>query len=711
MKRPDVCVNSQADLVRFGDFELDVGAYRLRRAGRDVRLEQQPMDLLILLVQRRPHLVSREEIVERLWGTETFVEAESGINTAVRKVRQALGDSATAPSLIERVPGKGYRFVGEVIDPHGPLRHANRSLVTWGATGIVLAAALLVFLATRPKTLPLAPSVRPLTKLTGSERDPTFSPDASQVAFAWDSAQENNFDIYVTLVGSADVRRLTTDPRQDLSPAWSPDGGQIAYVRIQPPGATHQLRVMSALGGDDRAVTDFPVWYQSSWSPDGRFLAAGHAVLPGVPSADNGIYLITVASGESRPLTRPELGSDYQPSFSPDGRRLAYASCRDATFKFECHVRVQALDKDLQPVGTPLTLTRDLQGRISGVTWSRDGASVLYGAGTPTSALWRARADGAVPPQRVEEATDGAYPAAARSIDRVVFSRGSFENHLYRFEPGRAAQPIAPSAGQNGQPDFSPDGRVAFCSDRSGTTEVWTAAADGTELRQLTRGPGPAKCSPAWSPDGGRIAFDSPDTEGFYQIWIMAADGGSIRRLTHGAAQHNVPRWSRDAKWIYVSSARGGARDIWRADVETGRLEQITHGGSGFWSAEAPDRTGVLYAQSNADSPLLFQAYSGGAPREIRPCVAAGSIAVAGEHGIYYLPCAKEGVVLDQPVHQFDPATGIDRRLGLLEGYRRPRDVFTPSFRKMAVSRDGRTILYTRRLPAMADLMLIENLR
>ena len=363
-------------------------------------------------------------------------------------------------------------------------------------------------------------------------------------------------------------------------------------------------------------------------------------------------------------------------------------------------------------MGAPLTLTRELQSRISGVTWSRDGGSVIYGAGTPTSALWRVRADGAVPPQRVAEAGDGAaYPAAARSMDRVVFSRGSYANHLYRFEPGRAAQPIAQSAGENAQPDLSADGRIAFCSDRSGVVEVWTAAADGAEPRQLTRGPGRGRCSPAWSPDGRHIAFDSPDAEGFYQIWITAADGGPTRQLTQGPAHHNVPRWSHEVKWIYVSSSRGGTRDIWRAEVETGRMEQITHGGSGFWSSEAADRTGILYAASNADSPLLFQAHTGGAPREVRPCIVAGSIAVAGGHGIYYLPCQKPGLVLDQPVHLFNPATGVDRPLGLLEAYRRPRDVFAPSFRKMALSADGSTILYTRRLPAVADLMVIENFR
>ena len=113
------------DLFRFADFELDVDAYVLRRGGRPVRLEQQPMDLLILLVQRHPQLVTRAEIVERLWGAETFVEAETGINTAIRKVRQALGDSAASSTFVERVPGKGYRFAANVaveIPPASPLR-------------------------------------------------------------------------------------------------------------------------------------------------------------------------------------------------------------------------------------------------------------------------------------------------------------------------------------------------------------------------------------------------------------------------------------------------------------------------------------------------------------------------------------------------------------------------------------------------------------
>jgi len=100
--------------VRFGSFELHPAAFDLRRGSRRIRLERRPMELLILLVERASDLVSRSEIVERLWGSDVFVDAEAGVNTAIRKVRRALGESAARPAHIETVPGKGYRFVTPV---------------------------------------------------------------------------------------------------------------------------------------------------------------------------------------------------------------------------------------------------------------------------------------------------------------------------------------------------------------------------------------------------------------------------------------------------------------------------------------------------------------------------------------------------------------------------------------------------------------------
>jgi TolB-like protein/cytochrome c-type biogenesis protein CcmH/NrfG len=113
---------------RFGRFELDMLGYALRRDGRAVRLERQPMDLLILLVTRRGELVSRAEITAKLWSKDVFVDVETGVNTAVRKIRRALNDSPEQPSFIETIAGKGYRFVGDVQVVRAGL--AGTSIVT-----------------------------------------------------------------------------------------------------------------------------------------------------------------------------------------------------------------------------------------------------------------------------------------------------------------------------------------------------------------------------------------------------------------------------------------------------------------------------------------------------------------------------------------------------------------------------------------------------
>jgi DNA-binding winged helix-turn-helix (wHTH) protein/tetratricopeptide (TPR) repeat protein len=103
-----------AGLFRFDEFELDRSAYELRRCGQSVRVERIPYELLSLLVERRGQLVTREEIIERIWGKDVFHDTEHGINTAVRKIRQALRDDSEAPRFVLTVPAKGYRFVATV---------------------------------------------------------------------------------------------------------------------------------------------------------------------------------------------------------------------------------------------------------------------------------------------------------------------------------------------------------------------------------------------------------------------------------------------------------------------------------------------------------------------------------------------------------------------------------------------------------------------
>ncbi len=102
------------DLIRFGDFELDRAAYELRREGAVVPIQRIPLDLLSLLLERRGQLVTREEILERVWGKGFFVDSENSINTAIRKVRRALGDDPDEPRFVATVPARGYRFIGKI---------------------------------------------------------------------------------------------------------------------------------------------------------------------------------------------------------------------------------------------------------------------------------------------------------------------------------------------------------------------------------------------------------------------------------------------------------------------------------------------------------------------------------------------------------------------------------------------------------------------
>jgi len=104
-----------SDLVRFEDVELDAQRYSLRRSGRNLRLERIPMELLLLLVERRGLLVTREEIIEKLWGRDVFLDTDNSINTAIRKIRQALKDDPEQPRFVQTVAGKGYRFIAPIV--------------------------------------------------------------------------------------------------------------------------------------------------------------------------------------------------------------------------------------------------------------------------------------------------------------------------------------------------------------------------------------------------------------------------------------------------------------------------------------------------------------------------------------------------------------------------------------------------------------------
>jgi DNA-binding winged helix-turn-helix (wHTH) protein len=105
-----------AESYRLGEnLELDVRAYELRRSGQALKLERIPMELLLLLVEQRGQLVTREQILTRIWGQDVFIEADNSINAAIRKIRQVLKDDPEHPRYVQTITGRGYRFIAPVV--------------------------------------------------------------------------------------------------------------------------------------------------------------------------------------------------------------------------------------------------------------------------------------------------------------------------------------------------------------------------------------------------------------------------------------------------------------------------------------------------------------------------------------------------------------------------------------------------------------------
>jgi Tol biopolymer transport system component/DNA-binding winged helix-turn-helix (wHTH) protein len=744
-----------SETFRFGDFELDVPAYGLRRRGVQVKLERQPMDLLILLVERRQQLVSRSDIVDRLWGKDVFIDVEAGINTAIRKIRHVLDDAPETPGFVETVSGKGYRFIAPVdvisgqrtshsptpsqLSPAAspvaipeyrsnpaaatevPTSRSDRHLrwIGGAAMGIaILALAGSWFLRRVRATTGPVPAMRvvQLTSLSGYEFG-RVSADGRQVVFEWEGEQQSNRDIYVQLVGSSDPHRLTTDPADDVAPFWSSDGRQIAYVRRGLDPFSGHIRVMSSLGGSDRQVSDFPVLVPATWSPDNRYLVAGRAASTDAPNLTNGLYLIPVQGGEPRILTRPLAPAvDRTPTFSPDGHRLAYLSCDGPSIGgTSCHINVVAVDAGFIPVGSPRQVPHVPPTSIMGLAWSGDGKSLIFGAADFSfQYLWRVGVDGDRPPDRIEIAgVNAVFPSITAVGDRLAFARLVDDTDIYRFESGKSARSVAPSSLFDGNPEFSPNGqRIAFSSARlANAVEVWVAGADGSEPVQLTHGPGRWQGAPAWSPDGRQIAFDSQGNDGSWHIWTVNVQTGLQQQITTDHGDQNMPTWSRDGDWIYFSWKQGNTpdiwqRDIWRVRVRSGSKEQVTRGGGGYGGRESADGKTLLYQPALRTSPVMAQPLAGGPPSTLIACVIGSAVAVS-DNGVYYLPCpAVSAPGEPTPIRVLDPRTGKDREVGRLEQYH--VGLLTAGF---AVSPDGKTILYSRTVSSGADLMMIENFR
>jgi Tol biopolymer transport system component len=297
------------------------------------------------------------------------------------------------------------------------------------------------------------------------------------VAFTWDGESHDNHDIYVKVIGAEQPFRLTSDPARDGSPAWSSDGTRIAFLRDAPGGGS-EVRLIPPTGGPERRLSEVQgLAHQGlTWSPDGRSLAVVDRSSPGDPL---GIFMLDAASGVKRRLTPPSP-ADILPSFSPDGRAVAFNRTLLGRGPFVHVVPVAGGEpRELVP-------TRFPRGRLA---WIPGGREILFAAvpvagdggqprpssaGRAAASLWRVAAEGGLPRPLVgsEDAVDVAVAADGR---RLVYSQETLDWDIWRLDlrrrgsPGEAQTRFITSTKADANPQFSADGRrVAFTSTRSG---------------------------------------------------------------------------------------------------------------------------------------------------------------------------------------------------------------------------------------------------
>jgi Tol biopolymer transport system component len=616
LKKPVGPVPPPPDPAAVADFDL--GTWRVRpalgrmtRADRILALDPQTLLVLLILAERPPDGVNREELVVRVFGPGAEQLAHEKLRRCLSFLRRAFSEDGAVRIL--NAPGDCFVLEVGAPDPDRGLRRATADVLLDNPTGVenflrrgkpralaigvaaVMVAGislLLVKISNHGHVVLLGGRVAGVTALAtepGAKTSPSFSPDGRQLVYSW-RQPDGTQKLYVRALTGGAPRALTAGGGGDSFPAWSPRGDLIAFQRRAESSCA--VLAIAPGGGEMRLLgdCDFGGGGPMAWLRDGTALIYTHRTAWNLPTQ---IVSVSVADARMVGVTNPVVGmpGDSSPALAMTGRRLAFVRTRAPG----------ASDLTLLELGgnLPERLTRD-GVPTAGAAWEPAGLSLIFSSPRAgRDALWRSRVNGTPPEVLLERPEALRAPALSNDGRALAFERWHETSRLVRLPVDGATASAAPwreSTARERGAQLSPDrSHVVFVSNQGGRDQLLLCAADGGDARPLTTGAYDYLETPRWSADGRFVAFAASRDQQL-DVWAVEVATGAERRVTEDG-KSRAPSFSHDGRWLYFGSARSAGWQLWRRPWPgDGRPEQLTAEG-GLAAIESRDGDSLYFVR------------------------------------------------------------------------------------------------------------------
>ena len=622
--------------ISFNEFELDRERQRLTRNGEPIEIYAKTFELLAFLVENKGRLLTKDEILDKVW-KDQFVE-EANLSVQISALRRALGETADNPRLLVTVPGKGYKFIGNisganseivierhklshaVVEEEGfvdqavpsgePAKQSKRLrdiFFAFGMIGTMLVAALTgywFYKSRSKKTLGLAKvGDMKMTQLTDGRQvgAASLSPNGRFVAYVENSGAGK---------GTLFIRQIDTNSeRSIIEPAtrtfgctnFSPDNSLIYYIVFDKNDPDAVIYSVPVLGGTPkRIVSNLSPCF--TISPDGKEVAFFRR---GSQKGTTNLVATNVNDGSERILlTRSyqEMSFGLGLAWSPDGESIAFAATSEPTKK-DATRTIYNLDiksGEVEP------LTSDTFSGIGKMAWTGDGEDLIFIGHRPKrgSGIYVLNRGGTVNRITSDLYSWGNYGmGVSADARRIVASPWNVQTRIWKVsidENSDSAVRLtdSTSSGQLGL-SSSPDGRIVFTERASRGRNIWSISDDGTHRKALTNDRY-SKANVTVSPDGRFIFFSSNQT-GTSKIFRMnSKDGSDVRQISDGQSSDSHPNVSPDGKWVIYTSRTKGKSTIRKVSINGGESIQLTDYESG----------GAVYSQDGKTFACLLRSPS-----------------------------------------------------------------------------------------------------